>query len=518
MKRKINRVVSKIALAIIIASLSVTLPMPRLNARFSSAAQTVIRFSNAQTSLRGEAAILSLKERGLYDSLQDAVIATRYEAHWDEQPMKGSLRPSYHALNPSQQYIEHGQLIVRDGEANDHFGSSVAIYGNTAVVGMPDDDIGANSNQGSAYIFVHGGGTSWYRVQKLTASDGAANDHFGSSVAIYWDFAVVGAPNADIGSRFDQGSAYVFARGGGFWREHQKLTASDGAVGDMFGASVAMHGITTVVGAPYDDVFGSAGQGYTFNQEQGSAYVFVSYYGDWVQEHRLDASDGAAYDHFGFSVAVHGDTFAVGAPQDNDGPNRYQGSAYVFERAGASWIELPKLTASDGAAYDSFGYSVAIDTSAYRDTLVVGAPFSDNGANLNQGSAYVFERSSAGWSEQPKLTAGDGATADWFGYSVAINKYIDTVVVGAPLDNDDPNFDQGSAYIFARSGGNWIEQQRLTASDRASGDGFGYSVAIGLLTDINQVEVMVGAPTDDIRAMNNRGSAYNFSASIIGNF
>jgi hypothetical protein len=190
----------------------------------------------------------------------------------------------------------------------------------------------------------------------------------------------------------------------------------------------------------------------------------------------------------------------------------------VFERGGARWIEQPKLTASDGTTDDQFGYSVAIDTSAYRDTIVVGAPGDDNGANANQGSAYVFERSGAIWIERQRLTASDGAASDVFGYSVAINKYTDTVVVGAPSDDNGISVDQGSAYIFARSRASWIEQQRLTASDGAAFDSFGYSIAISLLPDINHFAVIVGAPRDDFPSRANRGSAYVFGAEINSNF
>jgi hypothetical protein len=272
------------------------------------------------------------------------------------------------------------------------------------------------------------------------------------------------------------------------------------------------------VGAPYDDVLSGSSQGYAFNTEQGSAYIFISYYADWFQERRLTASDGATNDLFGFSVAVYGDTVVVGSPYDDDGSDTDQGSAYVFERSGGSWTPQTKLTASDGAAGDKFGYSVAIDTSAYTDTLVVGAPYDDNSSNTNQGSAYVFERGGNSWVEKPKLIASDGAAGDYFGLSVAIDKYTNTVAVGAPYYDTDFNPQQGSVFIFARSGGSWIERQLLTAGDGANGDNFGNSVAISLLPGINQFAVMVAAPNDDMRAISNLGSAYIFSADIVGNF
>ncbi len=162
----------------------------------------------------------------------------------------------------------------------------------------------------------------------------------------------------------------------------------------------------------------------------------------WIQVQKLTASDGVAGDLFGDSVAISGNTVVVGAPKGNLGSNQYQGAAYVFVGAGNSWTQQAKLTASDGAAYDQFGGAVAI----HEDNIVVGAGDDDIGANTNQGSAYVFARRSATWLQTQKLTATDGATQDRFGRAVAI--YKNTLAVGAP--DDDPVFiqERGSAYVF----------------------------------------------------------------------
>ncbi len=151
---------------------------------------------------------------------------------------------------------------------NDSFGWSVTISGNRIVVGAPTDDIGSNFNQGSAYVFVRSGVT-WIQQQKLTANDGAAEDLFGRSVAISGYEVIVGALNDDIGAETNQGSAYVFASGGGAtWSLQQKLTASNGYVGHKFGYSVAVSVGTFVVGAPQWDFWG-------FILGHGAAYVFV---------------------------------------------------------------------------------------------------------------------------------------------------------------------------------------------------------------------------------------------------
>ena len=314
--------------------------------------------------------------------------------------------------------VEVAKLMASDGAADDYFGNAVALDGDTAVIGAYGDDEGA----GSAYVFRWDGAT-WVE-HKLTASDGAADDYFGFySVALDGDTAVIGATgDDDLGDR--SGSAYVFRWDGATWIEH-KLTASDGAAYDLFGSSVAVAGDTAVIGAYGDD------------EGAGSAYVFRWDGATWV-EHKLTASDGAADDRFGYSVAVDGNTAVIGAAGDDD-LGISSGSAYVFRWDGATWVEH-KLTASDGAAYDRFGEAVALD----GNTAVIGAAGFTNSA----GSAYVFVRDGTTWTEQAKLTASDGAAYDYFGEAVALDG--DTVVIGAYRD-DDLGDDSGSAYVFVPS-------------------------------------------------------------------
>src|SRR5205085_941741 len=174
-------------------------------------------------------------------------------------------------------FTQFGNLTASDGAADDLFGDSVALSGDAALVGAVFDAIGANSNQGSAYVFVRSG-TTWTQQQKLTASDGATNDQFGRSVALSGNTALVGAD----GGNANQGSAYVFVRSGTIWMQQQKLIASDGAVGDFFGVSVALSGETVFVAASSDDIGANA--------SQGSAYVFVRTGTAWTQQQKLTAS------------------------------------------------------------------------------------------------------------------------------------------------------------------------------------------------------------------------------------
>ena len=365
-------------------------------------------------------------------------------------------------------WTEQAHNFPSDGAGYDHFGLSVAISGDTAIVG-------SRSAPGSAYVLTRSGDV-WAQQQKLTASDGAAGN-FGISVAISGDTAVVGAFSSGAGS------AYVFTRSGGVWTEQQKLIASDGAANDFFGYSVSISGDTVIVGARGDDT--------TAGTNAGSAYVFTRSGSVWTQQQKLTASDAATDDRFGISVSISGDTAVVGSYLDDTTVSN-GGSVYVFTRSGSVWTQQQKLTGSANGVDDWVGYSVAIS----GDTVIAGT---GTDAEL----AYVFTRSGSVWTEQQKLTSSDGAASNsGFGYAVAISG--DTAIVGAFVD------DMGSASVFTRSGGVWTEQQKLAAADGAPNDQFGASVAISGDTAI------VGAQLDDTAAGLDAGSSYIFNRSCAG--
>jgi hypothetical protein len=236
--------------------------------------------------------------------------------------------------------------------------------------------------------------------------------------------------------------------------DEDQLLAPSGASYDYFGTAVAISGDTVVVGAPSDDDAGT---------DAGAAYVFVRSGTSWVHQQTLTSATLGNYSYFGASVAISGETIVVGASG-----NANKGAAYVFVRSGSTWTQQQKLTASDGASNDSFGGSVGID----GDSVVVGSNMDDD-LGATSGSAYVFVRSGSTWTQQQKLTASDGAGDDEFGKSVAIS--ADTIVVGTPKST---NNNTGAAYVFVRSGSTWTQQQKLVASDPATFDYFGVSVAI----------------------------------------
>ena len=382
-----------------------------------------------------------------------------------------------------------------DAGAADHFGVSVAISGDTKVVGAPTDD-DAGDASGSAYVFERdqGGMDNWGQIKKLVPLDAVAQAQFGTSVAISADTVVVGASrDDDLGN--DSGSAYLFERNqGGIdnWGQVKKLIPLDAAANARFGSSVSISGDSVVVGASAVVPVGGA---------SGSAYVFESNQGgtdNWGQTSKLNASDAAGRDGFGNSVGISGDTVVVGVLFDDDG-GADSGSAYFFGRnqgGGNSWGQVDKLTASDAAPGDNFGRSVGIN----GNIVVVGAD------NDGAGSVYVFQPSPGAaddWVQVNKLTASDSDPNDRFGFSVAIDGQ--SVAVGAVLDDDAGN-SSGSAYVFEPNQGgadSWVQVNKLTASDAAAEDQFGGSVAISGDT------VVVSAVLDDDNEVDS-GSSYVF--------
>lgn len=415
-----------------------------------------------------------------------------------------------------------------DRQASDVFGQSIALDGDTLVVGAYNEGGGAGDplpGSGAVYVFRRnqGGADAWGQAVILRASDRQSGDNFGISVAISGDTIVVGANSEDGGAGnpvSESGAAYVFYRnqgGADAWGEAAILRASDAQYADIFGFSVAISGDTILVGAPYED--GGAGDLLT---NAGAAYIFSRNQGGvdaWGEVTILRASDQQGYDVFGFSVAIDGDTLIVGAYGEDGGagnPVSGAGAAYIYSRnqGGAeAWGEVTILRASDLQTDDFFGYSVAL----HGDLLVVGAPREDGGAGnpaSNAGAAYVFSRNQGGpdaWGEAAILHASDWQSEDWFGISAAING--DTLVVGAYQEDGgagNPLSDAGAAYIFRRNQGGadaWGEVTPLLASDRQSGDNFGYAVAI------SGNWIVVGAPYEDGGAGNpasGAGSAYLF--------
>jgi len=348
-------------------------------------------------------------------------------AYLEDENGTGSGAAYVYLNDGAGNWSQQAKLTASDAAAGDEFGNSVSVSGDLVAIGAIKDD----SASGSVYIFVRNAGV-WSEQAKLTASDGAANHYFGSSVSLSGDTAVIGA-RGDADNGADSGSAYIFVDdGAGNWSEQDKLLPADGAGGDLFGFSVSITADKAVIGANANDDAGT---------QSGSAYIFVNDgAGNWSQQAKLTASDAAAGDEFGNSVSISGNTALIAAYFDDDNGSD-SGSAYVFVDDGAgNWSEQDKLIASDGGVNQYLGYSLSI----YGDVAVIsGYVDDDNGPGA--GSVYLFIRNAGIWTQEIKLLANDGTANDFFGISASISDNI--VVVGAAGDDDNGSF-SGSAYVF----------------------------------------------------------------------
>lgn len=314
------------------------------------------------------------------------------------------------------------------------------------------------------------------QIAKLKASDGAAEDFFGHSVAISENTAIVGAHFEDTNG-WGAGAAYIFRRDGNNWPEEQKIIGSDINAYDFFGTCVDISGNVAVIGSPND-------------RATGTVYVYRWNGNNWVEEKILQASDGLSNELFGQSVAINhsADMIVVGAPMDGLGT----GSAYVFTYNGSSWIEQQNIYANDGLAGDKFGSSVAISENA--NVILIG----EVGPN-SSGKAHVFVKDGNTWVRVSKLFPSNGTYGDGFGASIAVSDSF--AIVGSRLDDVD-FIDTGSAHIFKKQGNNWTWLYKISADDRHEDQRFGYvSLSSGL--------IIVGATHDNQNGLE-AGAAYIF--------
>ncbi len=324
--------------------------------------------------------------------------------------------------------------------------------------------------------------------------------HFGWNVSISGHTAVLGAKNDRVGGNFGQGSAFVFVRSGTTWKEQATLTAGDGMTGDWFGTSVAIDGDSIAVGAERDSH--TPGQPGATLVGHGSVYVFERTGTTWTEMAKLTASDAEHRDDFGGAVAVSGDTILVGAIEDHHSPGVLGG----FNGQGSAYAFVRSASTWVEEAKLKAADAAASDrfgnaVSFTGDRAVIGAWLDDNSSGFDQGSAYVFERAGTTWSETAKLIASDGTNADHFGNAVSLSG--DTILVGARDENSKAPTG-GAAYVFVASAGAWSEQAKLEGTGISLADEFGFSVA--LLDDV----ALIGSPFDDPSGVDNAGSTYLF--------
>ncbi|QDU11901.1 Calx-beta domain-containing protein [Gimesia aquarii] len=323
----------------------------------------------------------------------------------------------------------HSTLTLLEAGAGDQFGSSISIDGDTLVIGAYlEDALGKDS--GAAYVYRLNG-SIWEFEEKLTASDGEPNDHFGSSVSIENDTIIVGASFRNSDSPFDRddGAVYVFNRSGSNWSESQILTASNHDILDRFGSSAVIHNGTIFISA----VGAKAAES---PEDAGAIYIFHQAAGIWHEAQILGPPDGEHNDLFGSDLHVDGDHLGVVAFGDDDN----KGSAYLFVNNAGIWEFQQKLTPPESDDADRSVFSIRISGS----TLVIGSQFSD-GKETDSGAAFLYRLINDEWVQSQTLFAEDGVFQDFFGYAVAFSD--SEVIVGAPL-NDEAGDDIGKFYVF----------------------------------------------------------------------
>lgn len=322
--------------------------------------------------------------------------------------------------------------------------------------------------------------------QKIAAGDGTAGNNFGYALAIDGACAIVGSYQSSVDGNMAAGAVYAYERIDGVWTETQKIVSGEPAPFAQFGEAIALQGDTLLVSANGVAVGG--------NGFAGAVYVFERAGGVWTQVQKLTASDAAGLDNFGWSVAAAGDVAVIGAPYADVAGHADQGAAYVFARADGMWSEVAKLASLDGAADDNFGRAVAVEDG----TALVGAVGATIDGRTAQGAAYVFEASGARWTESRKLVASDGLATDNFGQAVALDGA--TALIGAPL--------AAKAYVFEHGESGWSESATL-----AAGDGPDLSRYFGYALDLDGTRAIVGAFDADIGENTFQGAAYVFDAA-----
>jgi len=378
-------------------------------------------------------------------------------------------------------WSEQQELSASNGSQDDDFGA-VAVSGDTIIVGAPQHQVGSSQDQGTAYVFTRSG-SHWTQSQELTASNGAPYDQFGIAAAISGTTALIDAPFHTVGANTRQGVVYVFKKAHGTWSQTQQLTSADGQTGDYFGASLAMDRTTALIGALWHG--------------QGAAYVFNDTSGTWVQGQEFtDPMGGGSFSHqFGTSVAISGHEAVVSAPDTPVGSNSQQGMAYVYVDDVHGWHESQAISATDGASGQEFGagtgFGPAVAISG--DTVMVGAFFTDN----YHGTAYVFTHRAGTWIQTAQLTPSGLSSISAFGTVIMLSGK--TAVIGAQWNGSSQH---GTAYVFARSGAKWSLTQELNASNASAGDDFGSSVGLDHST------LVIGA----FHVKTQTGAAYTFAA------
>ena len=346
------------------------------------------------------------------------VVGARYDSVDRGDGRLGYAGVVYVYRRSDEGWIQEARLTASDADASDVFGTSVDIYRDTLVVGAPgwdylDDDDELQENTGAAYVFVHENG-EWVQQGRVRAEDWGEEDSFGTAVALYGERLAVGAEGKDVGLLIDAGKVYTFHRINDYWYDKHSFTSPGPTLSGSFGSSLDMDGSRLVVGADSEN-------------EAGAAYLYYRTGSVWDQEAVLDPHDNSEGDAFGKSVAINGDKVVVGAPftdpETGFGRITNAGAAYVYHKKGSKWEQEQRLVRQDASFFDHFGYSVAVDGSF----IAVGAVGEDLYRVSRTGAAYLFKRENRSWDLQTKIVSENPYEDGDYGAGIALDDDIISV-------------------------------------------------------------------------------------------
>ncbi|MCB9228921.1 MAG: hypothetical protein H6618_04850 [Deltaproteobacteria bacterium] len=402
------------------------------------------------------------------------------------------------------------------------------------------------SNSGAVWVYRKSGVT-WSPEAFIKASNAGADDKFGTSVAISGNTLVVGAPYEDSNqttvtngssassddTNGDSGAVYIFTRSGSTWTQSAYLKAPNNDAGDLFGKSVAIDTDTVIVGATGEDSIdntvtnGTTASADNTGSGKGAAYVFKRTTGTWAQEAYLKVyQNGGSLSGVGQAVDIDGDLAVVSTQSSNcrdvvvNSPNtacsNYAGvgfgAVWVFQRSGSTWaqeayLSTPVIDNGDfiGASISLSGDTIvagSVGEDSAAGTIINGSTASSDGSLSNAGAAYVFVKSGGLWAQQAFLKPSNPHEEALFGTSVAVEG--DYIVVGAPAEGSagtsvingttsaaDSATDYGAAYVFSRSGTTWSQAAFLKASNHDALDNFAGTVAM------DSQSIVVGSSMED---------------------
>jgi hypothetical protein len=388
--------------------------------------------------------------------------------------------PARSVMTQSSLTFTQTKLLASDAAQYDYFGLSVAVKGDTAVIGAyGKSDLARNA--GAAYAFARNAG-AWAQQARLGTSTPLIDAYLGATVATNGSYTAAGAPYASVGAQND-GVVYLFSNA--TWQQQTILLPNDPDSLSQFGNALAINGNTLFVGAPMHDSFGV---------NAGAVYVFTFDGVSWVQRQKLIGADTVPGDRFGSALALNDGWLAVSAPLHSS-PGSPGGAVYLFEFDGVSWVQRYKVGAPDTIAGDRFGSAIALD----NGWLAVGVPL-HRFVGSASGAVYLFEFNGTAWVQRQKFVASDTVGGDQFGSALALENQ--RLVIGAPLHSSNGPA-SGAVYIFERATTTWIERAKLIGSDTNAGDRLGGSISIDGTT------ILVGA-YGDTAAGPATGAAYVF--------